>query len=208
MPKGFSITPKRGINIVPGKEGKLLPEGSKFAIYGKKKPKLLPQKSGRKSQMGAYGAVNRYLGKGGRKMISKVYSTKYRNIPSGANTYAVRIAGEKFKVNGQINEAAIGWVSKEGQLTTLKDFRDSLISIDATTVGKAYGDNVLVGMWDSLTVPEKARIIDEFADFDWAGMWAEFYPSGFKKDGGEPNVDLQYEIYDEIVERIEYALNR
>ena len=207
MAKGFTILPKRGLNIVPGKEGKLLPEGSKFAIYGKKKPKLLPQKAGRKSQQGAYGAVNRYLAKGGRKVISKVYSSKYRRIPSGTKTYAVRIAGEKFTVGGQINENAIGWVSNEGQLTTLKDFRDSLIAIDSTTAGQAYGENVLTEMWDSLSLQEKAKIIDEFANFDWAGMWAEFYPSGFRKDGAEPNIDLQFEIYDEIVERIEYALS-
>ena len=43
MARGFSVLPKRGIKITPGKEGKLLPEGSKFAIYGKKKPKLLPR---------------------------------------------------------------------------------------------------------------------------------------------------------------------
>ena len=208
MARGFSVLPKRGIKLTPGKEGKLLPEGSKFAVYGKKKPKLLPRKGGRVAEKGAYGAVNRYFAKGGRKVISKVYSSKYRMIPSGERTFAVRIAGEKFRVNGQINDSAIGWVSESGQLTTLKDFRDSLISIDATTAGRAYGDNVLTEMWDSLSLQEKAKIINEFADFDWAGMWAEFYPSGFAKDGSEPNVDMQYQIYDEIVQRIEYALSR
>lgn len=207
MAKGFSILPKRSINITPGKEGKLLPEGSKFAIYGKKKPRLMPQKAGRKSQSGAYGAVNRYLEKGGRKVIGKVYSSKYRRIPSGSRTYAVRIAGEKLTYDGQINDMAVGWISDEGQLTTLKDFRDSLIAIDATTAGQAYGESVLTEMWDSLTLQEKAKIINEFANFDWSGMWAEFYPSGFKKDGAEPNIDIQFEIYDEIVERIEYALS-
>ena len=44
MAKGFTILPKKGINITPGKEGQLLPEGSKFSVYGKKKPKLLPRK--------------------------------------------------------------------------------------------------------------------------------------------------------------------
>lgn len=208
MARGFSVLPKRGIKLTPGKEGKLLPEGSKFAVYGKKKPKLLPRKGGRVAEKGAYGAVNRYFAKGGRKVISKVYSSKYRMIPSGERTFAVRIAGEKFRVNGQINDSAIGWVSESGQLTTLKDFRDSLISIDATTAGQAYGENVLTEMWDSLSLQEKAKIISEFADFDWAGMWAEFYPSGFAKDGSEPNVDMQYQIYDEIVQRIEYALSR
>jgi len=210
MPKGrgFTILPKKGINITPGKEGQLLPEGSKFSVYGKKKPTLTPRKGGRVAEKGAYGAVNRYFSKGGRKVISKVYSSKYRRIPSGSRTYAVRIAGEKFTVDGHINDSAIGWISESGQLTTLKDFRDSLISIDATTAGQAYGENVLVNMWDSLTLQEKAKIINEFADFDWAGMWAEFYPSGFAKDGSDPNVDAQFEIYDEIVQRIEYALSR
>ena len=208
MAKGFSVLPKRGIKLTPGKEGKLLPEGSKFAVYGKKKPTLLPRKPGRVAEKGAYGAVNRYYAKGGRKVVEKVYSTKYRRIPSGNKTFAVRIRGEKFTVNGEINESAIGWVSESGQLTTLKDFRDSLIAIDATTAGQAYGENVLTEMWDSLTLQEKAKIINEFADFDWAGMWAEFYPSGFKKDGAEPNIDVQYELYDEIFQRIEYALSR
>ena len=208
MAKGFSIVPKRGLKLTPGKEGKLLPEGSKFSVYGKKKPVLLPRKGGRVSEKGAYGAVNRYYAKGGRKVISKVYSAKYRRIPSGDKTFAVRIAGEKFTIDGQINESAVGWVSESGQLTTLKDFRDSLISIDATTAGQAYGENVLVNMWDSLTLQDKSKIINEFADFDWAGMWAEFYPSGFAKDGSEPNVDNQFLLYDEIVQRIEYALSR
>ena len=208
MAKGFSVLPKRGLKLTPGKEGKLLPEGSKFAVYGKKKPTLLPRKAGRVAEKGAYGAVNRYYAKGGRKVVSKVYSSKYRRIPSGDKTFAVRISGEKFTVDGKINDSAIGWVSESGQLTTLKDFRDSLISIDATTVGRAYGENVLVEMWDSLSLQEKAKIINEFADFDWAGMWAEFYPSGFSKDGSDPNVDNQYMIYDEIVQRIEYALSR
>lgn len=207
MPKGFTITPKKGISIVPGKEGKLLPEAGKFAIYGKKKPRLLPQKSGRKSQLAGYGAANRYYGKGGRRLISRVYSKKYRAVPAGSKTYAVRMAGEKFRINGEINEKAIGWISESGQLTTLKDFRDSLISLDATTAGQAQGDNVLVEMWDSLTLQEKAKIINEFADFDWAGMWTEFYPSGFKGDDSDPNIDNQFAIYDEIVMRIEYALS-
>ena len=209
MAKGFSILPKRSVKLTPGKEGKLLPEGSKFAIYGKKKPRLMPQKAGRKSQAGAYGAVNRYLEKGGRKVIGKVYSTKYRRIPSGSKTYAVRIAGEKFTIDGKINDKAIGWISEEGQLTTLKDFRDSLISIDSTTAGKEFGENVLVSWWDSLSLQEKAKIINEFADYDWAGMWAEFYPSGYKKKGqkAEPNISKEYEIRDEIVERMEYALS-
>ena len=208
MAKGFTILPKRGIRITPGKEGRLLPEAGKFAIYGKKKPRLLPQKRGRKAQKGSVGAVNRYLERGGRKVISRIYSSKYRQIPSGPNAYAVRIAGEKFRVNGQINESAVGWVSESGQLTTLKDFRDSLIAIDSTTAGQAYGENVLTEMWDSLSLQDKAKIINEFADYDWAGMWAEFYPSGFKKDGeSEPNIDMQYEIYDEIIEKIEYALS-
>ena len=208
MAKGLSVLPKRGIKLTPGKEGKLLPEESKFAVYGKKRPTLLPRKPGRVSEKGALGAVNRYLSKGGRKVISRIYSSRYRRIPSGSKTFAVRIAGEKFTVNGEINDSAIGWVSESGQLTTLKDFRDSLIAIDSTTAGQAYGENVLTSMWDSLSLQEKAKVINEFADFDWAGMWAEFYPSGFSKDGAEPNVDLQFEIYDQIVERIEYALSR
>ena len=208
MAKGFTILPKKGIKLTPGKEGKLLPEEGKFAIYGKKKPRLMPAKPGRKSQLAGYGAVNRYLGKGGRKVISRVYSKKYRMIPSGSKTYAVRIAGEKFRIGGQINDAAIGWVSEEGQLTTLKDFRDSLISLDATTAGQEYGENVLVNLWDSLTLQEKAKVINEFADFDWAGMWTEFYPSGFRKDSkdNEPDITAQYDIYDDILMRIEYAL--
>ena len=213
MPKGFTILPKRGIKITPGKEGKLLPEGSKFAVYGKKKPSLLPRKPGRVSEKGAYGAVNEYYKRGGRKVISKVYSTKYRRFPSSEKAYAVRIAGEKFMVDGVVNENAIGYVSASGQMTTFKDFRDSLIALDATTVGREYGENVLVGKWDSLTLQEKAKIIIEFADYDWAGMWTDFYPSGFKKKKngdteGEPDVDSQFKTYEEIVQRIDIALSR
>lgn len=206
MAKGFTITPKRGIKLTPGKEGKLLPETGKFSIYGKKKPQLLPSKPGRKSQLGGYGAVNRYYDQGGRKVIARVYSKKYRAVPAGSKTYAVRLAGEKFRINGEINEKAIGWVSESGQLTTLKDFRDSLISLDATTVGRAKGNNVLVRKWDALSFQEKAKIIDSFADYDWEGLWTDFYPSGFDKDNSDPDVDKQYKLYDKFVLQMNHAL--
>ena len=214
--KAINILPSRKISVLPGNEGRLLPEGSKFTVYGKKKPQISPSKFAGKTKTGPLGALNRYYEAGGRKVISKVYSTKYRTIPSGENTYAVRIAGEKMYVSGKIyingeltevdrmlNEKAIGLMSEYGQLTTLKDFRDSLIAIDNTTVGKEWGKNILTNMWDSLTIKQKVNIIDEFRDFDWAEFWAEMYPHGIK---GEANVDRQYEKYDEIKMRIDIAL--
>ena len=203
--KAISILPSRKISLVPGKEGKLLPESSKFTVYGRKKPKLLPSKPGGKAKKGALGAVNRYYNEGGRKLISKVFSNKYRVVRSGERTFAVRIAGEKMYVDGRLNDKAIGWLSESGQLTTAKDFRDSLIAIDNTQVGQENGKNVLTKMWDDLTMAEKARVIDEFADFDWADFWAEMYPLGIK---GGADVDNQFERYDDIVMRIQRALGR
>ena len=204
--KAINILPSRKISVLPGKEGRLLPEGSKFTVYGKK-PQLSPSKFAGKTKTGPLGAVNRYLEGGGRKLISKIYSSKYTRVPGGESTYAVRIAGEKMMVDGRINESAVGWLSESGQLTTAKDFRDSLIAIDNTTVGREWGENVLTSLWDDLTMAEKAQVVNEFADFDWAGFWAEMYPIAVRQ-GGEPMVDRQYELYDEIVMRIERALGR
>lgn len=205
--KAISILPSRRISITPGKEGKLLPEGSKFTVYGKKKPKLLPTKFAGKAKTGPTAAVNRYMERGGRKIISKVYSKNYNIVRSGSKVYAVKIGGEKMFIDGGINESAVGWLSESGQLTTAKDFRDSLIAIDGTTVGREWGENVLTSLWDDLTMAEKAQVVNEFADFDWAGFWAEMYPIAVRQ-GGEPMVDRQYELYDEIVMRIERALGR
>ena len=80
--KAISILPSRKISITPGKEGKLLPEGSKFTVYGKKKPKLLPTKFAGKAKTGPTAAVNRYMERGGRKIISKVYSKNYNVVRS------------------------------------------------------------------------------------------------------------------------------
>ena len=201
--KAINILPSRKISTLPGKEGKLLPEGSKFTVYGKKKPKLSPSKFAGKAKTGPLGAVNRYLEGGGRKIIGKIYSSKYTVVPSGADMYAVRIAGEKMYVDGRLNEAAIGWLSEEGQLTTAKDFRDSLIAIDNTTVGREWGENVLTELWDSLTTKQKAKVVNVFANFDWNEFWAEMYPHGIK---GDANIDRQYELYDEIKMRIDLAL--
>ena len=200
--KGFSIKPKRTIKITPGKEGKLLPEEGKFAIYGKKRPQLLPRKGGRVSTKGGYGAVNRYYGKGGRRMIEKVYSSRYRTVPGGTGTYAVRIAGEKMFINGELNDRAIGWVSEEGQLTTMKDFRDSLISIDATTAGSAE-EHPLTELWDSLSMRERADVVSEFRDFDWHAFWEEMYPSK-----GDADIERQFENYDLVIMKIERAIGR
>ena len=201
--KAINILPSKKISITPGKTGNLLPEGSRFTVYGKKKPKLTPSRFAGRARKGALGAVNRYLDRGGRRVISRVYSAGYRTVPSGAHTFAVRIAGERMYIDGRLNEAAIGWLSESGQLTTARDFRDTLISIDATTVGSENGQNVLTNMWDSLSTPEKARIVDEFADFDWADFWTDMYPVK-----GVADVDNQYERYDNIVMRIERALGR
>ena len=201
--KAINILPSRKISVTPGKEGKLLPEGSKFTVYGKKKPKLSPSKFAGKAKTGPLGAVNRYLEGGGRKIIGKIYSSKYTVVPSGADMYAVRIAGEKMYIDGRLNEAAIGWLSEEGQLTTAKDFRDSLIAIDNTTVGREWGENVLTELWDSLTTKQKAKVVNVFANFDWNEFWAEMYPHGIK---GDANIDRQYELYDEIKMRIDLAL--
>lgn len=200
---GFTIKPKTGLKILPGKEGRLLPEEGKFAIYGKTKPRLLPRKGGRVSTKGGWGAYNRYLGKGGRRVVSKVYSSKYRSVPSPEGMYAVRISGEKFYIDGKLNDRAIGWISEEGQLTTLKDFRDSLISIDATTAGQEYGSNVLTNLWDSLTIQDKAKIIAEFGDFDWASFWEEMYPSK-----GDADIENQFTNHDLVIMKIENALGR
>ena len=205
--KAINILPSRKISLGPGKEGSLLPDGSKFSVFGRKKPKLMPSKSGGRAKSGPTAAINKYLARGGRKIISKVYSKNYNVVQSGTKVYAVKIRGEKMFVDNAINESAVGWLSESGQLTTAKDFRDSLISIDATTVGREWGENVLTNLWDDLTMAEKAQVVNEFADFDWAGFWMEMYPIQVRQ-GGEPMIDRQYELYDEIVMRIEKALNR
>ena len=203
--KAIRILPSRKISLTPGKEGKLLPENSKFSVFGKKKPKLTPSKSGGRARSGPTAAINRYLGRGGRKVIEKVYSKNYNVVQSGTKVYAVKIAGEKMFVDGAINPNAVGWLSESGQLTTAKDFRDSLIAIDNTTVGKEWGENTLTEKWDSLTMAQKAQVVNEFADFDWEGFWGEMYPIPLAKGGGG-DVDRQYELYDNIIWRMERAL--
>ena len=106
--KAISILPSRKISITPGKEGKLLPEGSKFSVFGKKKPKLTPSKSGGRARSGPTAAINKYLARGGRKIISKVYSKNYSVVQSGTKVYAVKIYGEKTWINGEINPNAVG----------------------------------------------------------------------------------------------------
>ena len=197
--KAINILPSRKIKLTPGKEGKLLPEDSKFSVFGRKKPKLTPSKSGPTA------AINKYLARGGRKIISKVYSKNYNVVQSGTKVYAVKIYGERTWINGEINPNAIGWLSENGQLTTAKDFRDSLIAIDNTTVGKEWGENSLTEKWDSLTMAEKAQVVNEFADFDWEGFWGEMYPIPLAKGGGG-DVDRQYELYDNIIWRMDRAL--
>ena len=81
--KAISILPSKKISLTPGKEGKLLPEGSKFSVFGKKRPKLTPSKSGGRARTGPTAAINRYLGRGGRKAIEKVYSKNYNEISYG-----------------------------------------------------------------------------------------------------------------------------
>lgn len=203
--KAITILPSRKISLIPGKEGKLLPEDSKFSVFGRKRPKLTPSKSGGRAKSGPTAAINRYLANGGRKVISKVYSKNYNVVQSGTKVYAVKIYGEKTWINGEINPNAIGWLSESGQLTTAKDFRDSLIAIDNTTVGKEWGENSLTEKWDSLTMAQKAQVVNEFADFDWEGFWGEMYPIPLAK-GGEGDVDRQYMLYDNIIWRIDRAL--
>ena len=137
----------------------------------------------------------------------KVPVDKYWGAQTQRSYQNFKIGGEKMFIDGGINESAVGWLSESGQLTTAKDFRDSLIAIDNTTVGREWGENVLTSLWDDLTMAEKAQVVNEFADFDWAGFWAEMYPIAVRQ-GGEPMVDRQYELYDEIVMRIERALGR
>ena len=207
------ISPSRKIKLTPGKEGKLLPEEGKFAVYGKKKPRLLPRKGGRVSTKGGAGALNRYYAGGGRRVVEKIYSRKYRVVRAGEGTYAVRIAGEKLMVDGQLNERAYGWISEEGQLTTAKDFRDTLTAIENTTaaleslpleyMSHPEDWHPLTSLWDSLTQEEKARVVSEFRNFDWAAFWNEMYPVK-----GEADISAQLSNYDEIVARIEHALSR
>ena len=201
--KAITITPAKKLSILPGKEGKLLPEGSKFSVYGRKRLSLTATKFSGRATTGPLGSVNRYYQAGGRKVIQKIYSSKYTVVPSGADTYAVRIAGEKMYLDGRLNESAVGWLSEDGQLTTAKDFRDSLIAIDNTTVGQEYGANTLTKLWDSLSMKEKAKVVNMFANFDWNELWNEMYPHGIK---GDANIDRQYELYDEIKMRIDIAL--
>lgn len=194
------------IKMSLGKEGLLLPDKSKFSIYGAKKAQIGPEgiKGKKVAQKGPTGAINRYLEKGGRKVIEKVYAKSYKTIQSGKNIYAVKIAGEKEFKDGRRNEASYGWISKKGQLTTAKDMRDTFVAIDATTVGSEVGKNVLTNLWDSLPMAVRTRIVDAFADFDWEEFWSEMYPSGML--GTEEDVDRQGQLYDKIVMMIENAI--
>lgn len=210
--KGISILPKKDIQLGIGREGALLPETSKFSVYGKKRPTIAPKGGkGTTAKEGPLQALNLYLEGGGRRVISKIFARSYKTIRSGQHTYAVRIAGEKLYYtdengNRRMNEASYGWLSETGQLTTAKDFRDSLIALDATTVGSGYGDNILTNFWDSLSMYEKVKIIDEFHDYDWADLWSEMYPSGLKDES--PDVDRQFLKYNEVLEKIINALTK
>lgn len=128
------------------------------------------------------------VGKG--RYITHIYAQRSRVMRGTENLLAVRLnTGEK------------GWVNAKGEFIKLDNVRYQLRSLDYTTVGYA-SDISLEQVYDEATLMQKAQIAEILDDVDWDEFWKEYYP----KDDGRADFDRQYEMYEEIVEKIRQVL--
>lgn len=123
---------------------------------------------------------------GNGRYITHIYSQRSRVLKGTPNMLAVKLnTGEK------------GWITSDGRFYNADRVRLDLRSLDYTTVG--WGSDVsLEQVYDEANSIQKAEIAEIMSDVDWDEFWKEYYP----KDDGNPDFDRQWEMYNEIVEKI------
>jgi len=198
--KSFTITPRADFTfrpkLVTAKHGNV-------GIYrvGPKNKFVLRERTGRLSEKGISGMINRYYESGGERVGRIfVYSQKSNVLRGTRNLLAVKIGDEK------------GWITREGKFIGVEQFENTLYSIDQTVIGQGAGENALLAKWNSLSPQQKANVVDAFRDFDWDAFWAEWYPRFTltvnnkgqivkrRRPGSETwETDHQIRMYDRIV---------
>lgn len=202
--KGFSVRKSKGFQLrrTEYKDGRISTNARLY--YNRGKWTLGPKsKGGQPSSRTEAVWANLYYEEGGMRQIERVYSQKYRAVQSTENVRGVRT-----------NEG-IGWLTREGRIITDKDMQMTFRSLDKTTVGgptvdrtfdvnnRIYEMGILESKWISLTARQKALVVDELRNVDWEEFWKQFYPS---KDS--TSLRIMYQMYDDIVMRINNALSR
>lgn len=198
--KSFTITPRADFTfrpkLVTAKHGNV-------GVYrvGPKNKFVLRERTGRLSEKGISGMINRYYESGGERVGRIfVYSQKSNVLRGTRNLLAVKIGSEK------------GWITREGKFIGVEQFENTLYSIDQTVIGQGAGENALLAKWNSLSPQQKANVVDAFRDFDWDAFWAEWYPRFTltvnnkgqivkrRRPGSETwETDHQIRMYDRIV---------
>lgn len=198
--KSFTITPRADFTfrpkLVTAKHGNV-------GVYrvGPKNKFVLRERTGRLSEKGISGMINRYYESGGERVGRIfVYSQKSNVLRGTRNLLAVKIGDEK------------GWITREGKFIGVEQFENTLYSIDQTVIGQGAGENALLAKWNSLSPQQKANVVDAFRDFDWDAFWAEWYPRFTltvnnkgqivkrRRPGSETwETDHQIRMYDRIV---------
>lgn len=198
--KSFTITPRADFTfrpkLVTAKHGNV-------GVYrvGPKNKFVIRKRTGRISEKGISGMINRYYESGGERVGRIfVYSQKSNVLRGTRNLLAVKIGDEK------------GWITREGKFIGVEQFENTLYSIDQTVIGQGAGENALLAKWNSLSPQQKANVVDAFRDFDWDAFWAEWYPRFTltvnnkgqivkkRRPGSETwETDHQIRMYDRIV---------
>lgn len=198
--KSFTITPRADFTFKP----KLVTaKHGNVGVYrvGPKNKFVLRERTGRLSEKGISGMINRYYESGGERVGRIfVYSQKSNVLRGTRNLLAVKIGDEK------------GWITREGKFIGVEQFENTLYSIDQTVIGQGAGENALLAKWNSLSPQQKANVVDAFRDFDWDAFWAEWYPRFTltvnnkgqivkkRRPGSETwETDHQIRMYDRIV---------
>ena len=198
--KSFTITPRADFTFKP----KLVTaKHGNVGVYrvGPKNKFVIRERTGRLSEKGISGMINRYYESGGERVGRIfVYSQKSNVLRGTRNLLAVKIGDEK------------GWITREGKFIGVEQFENTLYSIDQTVIGQGAGENALLAKWNSLSPQQKANVVDAFRDFDWDAFWAEWYPRFTltvnnkgqivkkRRPGSETwETDHQIRMYDRIV---------
>lgn len=204
--KSFTITPRADFTfrpkLVTAKHGNV-------GVYrvGPKNKFVLRERTGRLSEKGISGMINRYYEQGGERVGRIfVYSQKSSVLRGTRNLLAVKIESEK------------GWITHEGKFIGVEQFENTLYSIDQTVIGQGAGENALLAKWNSLSPQQKANVVDAFRNFDWDAFWAEWYPrftltvnkkgqivKKYRPGSETWETDHQIRMYDRIVKLFDEA---
>jgi len=203
-----SLQPKKSFTIAPRADFTFRPKlvtakHGNVGVYrvGPKNKFVLRERTGRLSEKGISGMINRYYESGGERVGRIfVYSQKSNVLRGTRNLLAVKIGDEK------------GWITREGKFIGEEQFENILYSIDSTVIGQGAGENALLAKWNSLSPQQKANVVDAFRNFDWDAFWAEWYPRFTltvnnkgqivkrRRPGSETwETDHQIRMYDRIV---------